>query len=303
MKRSALFLLLIFLFPVVAVQAAPRVFVSIAPQKYFVDRVSNGTAEVAVMIEPGANPHVFEPKPRQMTTLSGADLYFTIGSSFDLTWVPRLAAAAPGLRVVHTEEGVRRIAMAEEHDDMPETEDEHAEDHGPEHHHHDGLDPHIWLDPNLVLIQAAHIRDGLSQADPAAAATYAAGYEDFRSELTDLDRRIRAILAPIPAERRTFLVFHPSWGYFAHAYKLNQIAMEVEGKEPSPRDMARIIDLAGAKAIRVIFVQPQFSEKSAGVLARQLGARIVRLDPLAGDWADNLLRAAEAIASSVQPVQ
>lgn len=332
MKRYLLAVLVILL-PALTVQAAPRVFVSIAPQKYFVDRVSNGTAEVSIMIEPGANPHVYEPKPRQMTALSGADLYFTIGDSFDQIWVPRLTAATPDLIVVHTEDGVQKMPMTADHDeDMhghdgdgehhadahadeaghdkhhdAEHEqhdgDHHAEAEGHEHHHHEGLDPHIWLDPNLVRIQAARIRDGLTQVDPAAAAIYAAGYAGFDRELTELDRRIRDILAPVPADRRTFLVFHPSWGYFAHAYGLHQIAMEVEGKEPSPRDMAKIIDLAKDNGVRVIFVQPQFSEKSASVLARQIGADIVRLDPLAGNWAENLLQAATAIARSMQPAQ
>jgi zinc transport system substrate-binding protein len=210
------------------------------------------------------------------------------------------------MAVVHTAEGVARIPMPAEHADEEHAEAHHGheghdEGHGEEHagHDHEGLDPHIWLDPALVRIQAERIRDGLAKVDPAGAQAYAAGCEAFQRELDDLDREIRAILDPIPAGRRTFLVFHPSWGYFAKAYGLTQAAIEVEGKEPSPRDMARIIAMGKESGARVVFVQPQFSEKSASVIARQIGAEVVRLDPLAEDWADNLRRAARAFAAAL----
>ena len=312
--------------------AGPTVFVTVPPQKYFVDKVSAGRAAVRIMVPPGANPHAYEPRPRQMTELAGAAAYFTIGDAFDRTWLERIVGASPGIVVVHTADGVDRIPMADEHghhgethrdhDTHAEHQGEHRHDEGPgghghegESHHddhaghhegeehgdhgHDGMDPHIWLDPALVKIQAENIRDGLSRVDPAGAETYSASTTAFHRELDELDREIRAILAPIPEDRRTFLVFHPSWGYFARAYGLTQAAIEVEGKEPSPRDMARIIAMGKESGARVVFVQPQFSEKSAAVIARQIGARVVRLDPLAEDWADNLRRAAHAFAEAL----
>ncbi|KAF5047299.1 putative metal ABC transporter substrate-binding protein Hpf [anaerobic digester metagenome] len=293
-----------------AAQAAPSVFVTVAPQKYFVDKVGGGKVSVSVMVEPGANPHAYEPRPRQMAELAKASVYFTIGDAFDQTWLERIVGASPGIAVVHTAEGIAKIPMAAHHH-----EDDEGHGHAGEHHEdaaqagrteveeadgHGTLDPHIWLDPALVKIQVGHIRDGLSKADPAGAQEYAANADAFMRELEQLDSRIRSILSSLPEDRRTFLVFHPSWGYFAKAYGLRQAAIEIEGKEPSPKDMERIIAMGRETGAKVVFVQPQFSEKSASVIAKQIGARVVRLDPLAEDWADNLLRAAQAFVDALK---
>lgn len=293
--------------------AAPSVFVTIAPQKYFVDRVSGGKANVSVMVEPGANPHAYEPRPRQMAALAGAQLYFTIGDSFDQTWLARIVGANPGITVVHTAEGIEKIPMVDGHDHEGEAHghkhDKKAHGHKDAKHEHDGeahghdhgtLDPHIWLDPALVKIQVAHIRDGLSRVDPDNAREYAANAEAFMRELDELDAELRIILSVLPEDRRTFLVFHPSWGYFATAYGLKQASIEVEGKEPSPRDMARIIAMGRESGARVVFVQPQFSEKSAAVIAKQIGATVVPLDPLAADWSENLRKAAHAFVDALK---
>lgn len=303
--RAILFTLALALLAVTA-QAAPSVFVTIAPQKYFVDKVSGGKAAVSVMVEPGANPHAYEPKPRQMAELGRASVYFTIGDAFDRTWLERIVGASPGMTVVHTAEGIEKMPMAEHHHEGEEHG--HAEEHAkgpdgdPEHagEGHDGLDPHIWLDPALVKIQVGHIRDGLSKADPAGAQDYAANAEAFMQEIDRLDADIRSTLDVLPEDRRTFLVFHPSWGYFARAYGLKQVPIEVEGKEPSPKDMARIIAEGREEGAKVVFVQPQFSEKSAAVIAKQIGATIVRLDPLAEDWSGNLRSAARAFADALK---
>jgi zinc transport system substrate-binding protein len=291
-------------------QAGPLAFVTITPQKYFVDKVSGGEVPVSVMVEPGANPHAYEPRPRQMAELATASIYFTIGDSFDQTWLERITSASPGMTVVHTAKGIAKIPMDEEHPhDEGHAGDEHegkARDaHETRNHDHDGqdqgtLDPHIWLDPALVKVQVASIRDGLSAVDPERADLYAANARAFEKELDALDREIRSILQPLPQEKRTFLVFHPSWGYFAKAYGLTQRSIEVDGKEPSPKDLARIIATGKKSGARVVFVQPQFSQKSAAVIAKQIGATIVRLDPLAADWAENLRSAAHAFAGALE---
>ncbi len=291
MSRSAVLLVVILVLLAGPALAAPRVFVTIAPQKYFVDKVSGGTAPVSVMVEPGANYHAYEPKPRQMAELAGAHIYFTIGDSFDQTWLKRIVGASPRITVVHTAEGIEKMPMAGD----AHGGDEHGHGHG-----HGSLDPHIWLDPALVKVQVGHIRDGLSRVDPAGAADYAANAAAFMAELDRLDAEIHSVLDVLPRERRIFLVFHPSWGYFARAYGLRQASIEVEGKEPSARDMARIIDVGKKNGARVVFVQPQFSEKSAGVIARQIGAKVVPLDPLAPDWSANLRRAAQAFVEALR---
>lgn len=310
MKNRIRLLTLAFVLCAGTALAAPSVFVTVAPQKYFVDKVSGGKAPVSIMVEPGANPHAYEPRPRQMAELARASVYFTIGDSFDQTWLGRIVGASPGIAVVHTAEGIAKIPMAAHHHD-----DDESHGHAGEHHDdaaqagrtavedadgHGSLDPHIWLDPALVKIQVGHIRDGLSKADPAGAQEYAANADAFMQDLDRLDAEIRAILSVLPADRRTFLVFHPSWGYFAKAYGLKQAAIEIEGKEPSPKDMERVIAMGRETGAKVVFVQPQFSEKSASVIAKQIGATVVRLDPLAEDWSGNLRRAARAFVDALK---
>jgi len=319
-KRTVVLSLILFLLTGTAIAGSasagldtPSAFVTITPQKYFVDKISGGQTAVSVMVEAGANPHAYEPKPRQMAALAKASVYFTIGDSFDQTWLARIVSANPGITIVHTAEGIEKIPMADGHGHEGEAHGHkdtgHKHDgkgHGHKHdakahgHDHGTLDPHVWLDPALVKIQAAHIRDGLSKVDPANAQEYAANAAAFMQELDELDSELRTILSVLPEDRRTFLVFHPSWGYFAKAYGLKQASIEVEGKEPSPRDMARIIAMGKETGARVVFVQPQFSEKSAGVIANQIGAQVVRLDPLAADWSENLRKAAHAFVDALK---
>lgn len=289
-----------FIFSATQALAGPPVFVTMAPQKYFVDQISGGQVPVSVMVEPGANPHAYEPKPRQMTELAKAKIYFTIGDTFDSVWLPRIKNASPGITVVHTEQGVAKIPMAEHHHDGEEHGHEDAHHHCTEDHDHGTLDPHIWLDPALVKIQARNIRDALTVADPAQAEQYAANTAAFEQKLDELDQDIRSILSPLPENQRTFLVFHPSWGYFAKAYGLHQVPVEVGGKEPSPKELSAIIAKAKETGAKVIFVQPQFSEKSASVIAKQIGAQVVRLDPLSEDWEQNMRHAAQAFAGALK---
>lgn len=286
--------LFFLLWSVLLASASPLVFVTIPPQKYFVDQISGGQIPVSIMVLPGANPHTYEPRPKQMAQLATASLYFTIGDNFDDIWQERIKAMNPQLTIVHTEAGITKLPMASS--DSPHFDHEPAHDHSSEH---EILDPHIWLDPGLVKIQADHICKALAMIDPQNAQNYVQNLILFEQELNALDQEIKDILADLPADQRTFLVFHPSWGYFAKAYGLRQITIEAQGKEPSPRELSQIIAQAKALDARVIFVQPQFSQKSATVIAQQIGATIVHLDPLAENWAVNLRQAAQALANAL----
>ncbi|EMG36165.1 ABC-type metal ion transport system, periplasmic component/surface adhesin [Desulfocurvibacter africanus PCS] len=301
MKRilTCFLLLTVLLASTLAQAEAVEVFVSIVPQKYFVERIAGDLAEVSVMVLPGASPHIYEPKPRQLASLQSARAYFTIGDSFEQAWMPRLKAANPNLLLVATDAGVTKIPMASH------PQGEEGEEHGHEANHadaaehdHGGLDPHIWLSPKLVKIQAANILEGLKAVDPENAATYEANCQAFLSELDALDARIRAILAP--ARSKEFLVFHPSWGYFAQDYGLVQVPIEIEGKEPKPEELVKLAGFASKHRIRAIFVQPQFSRATANVVAREIKAELIVADPLAGNWDRNLIQVAEKLRLTLQ---
>lgn len=267
-----------------------KVFVSIAPQQYFVQKIGAELVEVSVLVPPAADPHTYEPKPRQMTELSKSVVYFAIGVDFEKAWLRRITAANPGMRIVPTDEGIEKIAMAAH-------VHEHAHGHAKtKKHAHGGEqaaraaggepDPHVWLSPPLVKIQAQHIAAALAQADPANRERYRANLDAFLGEIEALDAELKALFAGSRGAK--FMVFHPSWGYFAAAYGLEQVPIEIEGKEPKPAQLQAIILRAREQGIRAVFVQPQLSTKSAEMVAREIGGRVVSADPLAADWAENL---------------
>jgi len=265
----------------------PKVCVSILPQKYFVEKIAGDRASVSVMVLPGANPATYEPKANQMVQLARTDLFFSIGVPFETAWLPKIAAANPRMKIIRTDKGIAKKPM--------QPHPGHEKNDG---HPHGIMDPHIWLSPLLVKIQAQHIRTGLAEADPAHASEYGVNAERFSTALDLLNARIRTLLSG--EKGKAFMVFHPSWGYFADAYGLYQIPVEVEGKHPKPAQLIELIETARARSIRVIFVQPQFSARSAETIARAIGGTVVVADPLAGDWADNLIRQAQAFKAAVR---
>ncbi len=260
------------------------VFVSILPQKYFVERVAGDQAEVSVMVGPGDSPETYEPRPRQVAALSNARAYFQIGVPFEHVWMTRLRAANPEMLVIDTTAGIQRRSL----EGSPTTPSDHGRLLD---------DPHVWTSPILVKSMAARVRDTFIDLDPAHAGDYERNFQQFAGDLDALDAEIRASLAPYAG--RAFLVFHASWGYFADAYGLRQIPIEAEGKEPGPRTLARVISEARALKIRAVFVQPQFSRKSAEMIAQQIGGRVIAIDPLAENYIENMRRVAASIAQAM----
>lgn len=275
-----------------------QVAVSIIPQKYFVEKIGGERVNVSAMVLPGADPHNYEPKPQQMVALTGSDIYFAIGVPFENVWLQKFIAANPRMVVVHTEAGIQKIPMAHESFHGPAGENPHGGEALHEHAH-DGLDPHIWLSPPLVSLQARHILDALVKADPEGRSYFEANYKKFITELVDLDLALMQVFYGKEASPE-FMVFHPAWGYFANAYGLKQIPIEVEGKEPKAADLKRLIEYAQAQKVKTIFVQPQYSDAIARTIAASIGATVVPADPLAPDWAANLLQMGEKFKAALK---
>lgn len=289
--RSLTFLLIIVcclpVGPVLAAAPIP-VFVSIPPQRFFVQQIGKDRVAVQVLVEPGADPHTYEPKPQQMVALSKARLFFAVGIEFEAAKLANIAALNPGLKVIQTDQEILKRPMATQ-------EHHHATGHDDDH---DGRDPHIWLSPPLVMMQARSILTALQAADPDHRLAYEANYREFITALVDLDAHLRATLDGLKGT--AFMVVHPSWGTFAHTYGLQQIPIEIEGKGPKPAQLESLIAQARANRIKVVFVQPQFSSKSAQQIARAIDGRVVAVDPLAEAWATNLRHVAEEIQHAVR---
>jgi zinc transport system substrate-binding protein len=258
------------------------VFVSIPPQKYFLQQIGRQRVDVQVMVQPGASPATYEPKPRQMAAISRTHIYFAIGVPFEKIWLKKIAAANPDMQVVHTDQGIQKIPMAANYAES----EQHREKNQPGE-----FDPHIWLSPSLVMIQARTILNALVEIDPDHRAVYETNTKVFLSKLEALDADFKNMFAG--KQGFEFLVFHPSWGYFARSYGLQQVPIEIEGKDPKPAQLKALIEHAKEKHINVIFVQPQFSSRSAELVANEIGGHVIFADPLASDWSGNLREVAQ----------
>ncbi|BBD08695.1 metal ABC transporter solute-binding protein, Zn/Mn family [Desulfovibrio ferrophilus] len=315
MRKIICIFILMVLVPTASQAAGIRVLVSIPPAAWFVRQVAGDLAEVQVMIPAGASPHAYEPKPRQMTAVARADLYLAIGGEFEDSWLPRFRGVNPELVVHRLDAGIVKLPMTEHGHGEGEA---HGGDHGkqptkrPTGHEgkshvqvhqevlepHQGLDPHIWLSPRLATIIVDNVREAMSEADPMHAAQYAANTERVLATIASLQRELAPLFRDLPSNR--FLVFHPSWGYFAREFGLGQIPIEVQGREPSPRELHDLVQEALEHGVRAVFVQPQMSRRTAQIVADELDGRVVLADPLAEDWDANLRRVARELAAAMK---
>ena len=270
-----IFVLLLFAF---SLYAKEILLVSILPQKYFLEQLVGKNFQVKALIPPGASPATYSLKLSDLKIIKKAKYYFTIGVPFEKANIPRIKSINPNLKLIDTTKYIRLYPMQAHHKE----------------HHHRGLDPHVWLAPNLVIQIARSMLDTLLQIDAAHSELYLNSYERFAKEVIALDKEIYNRLINI--KNRSFLVFHPSFGYFARSYNLEQIAIEQEGKEPKIKDLLKLLQKAKIKGIKKVIIEPQFPKRSAKLIAQKLGASIVVIDPLAYNWQESLKRLADAIS-------
>lgn len=243
------------------------VFVSVLPQADFVKQLGGDKVEVNVMMPPGANEHSYEPDSGQLKALSQADFYVKVGSlPFEDAWMERLMAANKDMLVVDSSKSIELI------DD----------------------NPHIWLSPRLVRLQAQGITEAMIKLDPQNRDYYQERNQAFLQQLDSLDHEITKLLSSVKG--KSFLVYHPAWGYFARDYGLKEVGIEEHGKEPGAGEMSRIIDYAKQHNIRTVFASTQHSTRSAEAVASELGGKVVVIDPLPASYIDNMRQVADIMA-------
>jgi len=297
-----------------AADNAFEVFVSIPPQAYLVERIGGRHVTARVLVQPGQEPHTFEPTPRQVMALGRAKLFLAVGLPFETRLLAKIRSARQQFTVVDTTEGITKRKMASHRHPSHTQPSEHAphaeghqddreahEQHG--HHHHKaaaaGDDPHVWLSPPLLLTMARNVARALQQADPGHAAVYEQNLAALTKDIEATHQQVGEVLAPYKG--KSFYVFHPAFGYFGDAYGLRQEAVEIQGKSPTPRQLARLVAKARADNVRIIFVQPQFDPKSAEAVAKAIGGTVVAIDPLAHDVLGNFSRMATKIKAALTP--
>ncbi len=262
--------------------------VSILPEQTFVKAIGGEKVSVSLMVLPGNSPHTYEPKPSQMKDIAKAQLYFAIGVEFESIWLEKFKSLNNHMQIVDLTVGIEKRAINSKHH-------KHDAQHKDIDATKQNKDPHIWTDPKNVEIIAQHIYSALMKADPENKAYYKTNYETFLDNIKATDKQIREILSNMHNDAK-FMVFHPSWGYFAHAYGLTQVAVEIEGKSPKPKELIQLIKEAKEEKIKAIFTQPEFSDTMAQVMASELHIEVIKVSPLAENWSENLIKIAHAIA-------
>ncbi len=242
-----------------------KVVASIFPLADFVRNVGGDRVEVVTLLPPAASPHVYSPSPRDLAHIRGAVLFVKIGLGFEF-WSDQLARAGAGqdLIEVETSRGADVI---------------HESDHDGAHHHAMG-NPHIWLDPVIAMHQVRAIRDALTGLDPDYRQIYDQNAAAYLGELEDLHEEIRNTVNGFT--RKSFVAIHPSWTYFAERYGLFEAGViePSPGREPTPVEMMKIVQQARESGARVVFAEPQLNPKAAHVLAKEVGAEVLTLDPI-----------------------
>lgn len=265
--------------------AKPVVIASIAPVEYLAKAVGGDKIEVQSLAK--GDVHSYEPKPNDMKAVAKARIFIAAGLEFEEAWIPRFKASAKNLVVVKSDAKIAKLK--EERGEQTEHDEKH-EAHA---------DPHVWLNPMLAITMARNISDALIDMDKANKDFYLENFQKLMNDLLAFDESAKESLAGL--KNRKFVVYHPAWGYFAAHYDLEQISIERSGKEPKIDEMASTLKMIKDENIKVIFADPNRSQKSAQILASQTGAKVELLDPLGYNLLENLKIAARAIKDANSP--
>lgn len=262
----------------------PVVSVSIMPLKYFVDRLSDESLEVNVMVPQGASHATYSPTARQMQQLSDSDLYLRISSlGYEQAFIHRLNEMNEQMDIVELTEGLELIRGREKHGD---------------HYHEGGIDPHVWMSPKVMLKIVPVIKQALVQQYPDMALTLENNFSMLMQEVEQISHEFEQ-LVPTLSQRR-FMIFHPALSYLARDYGLEQVSIEHEGKEPSPAQLQALVREARAEEVPVIFIQEEFDERNASLVSQETGARVVQINPLAYDWMESMRQLLETFREHLQ---
>ncbi len=260
-------------------RAGPRgdqlsVTVSIFPQKYFVEQIGGRFVDVNVMIATGMSHESYSPTPRQLQELGHSKAYIEIGElGFEKIWMSKISAMNRGMKVYNCSEGIQYRRFTGEKEEVQQT-------HLPSDY--SVFDPHVWMCPSNVKIIAANILKELSELDPVHRREYQRNYKMFIAKVDAVKQLADTKLSGHKGAK--FMIFHPALGYLAEDYQLQQISIETDGKEPSARHLRTVIDQAKAMGIKVIFVQKEFSVSQSETISREIGGKVIQLDPMAYDW-------------------
>jgi zinc transport system substrate-binding protein len=252
--------------------STPVITVSIAPYKYFIEKIAGDDFNVNVMVPAGANPHVYEPYPDQITSLRKSVAYISNGYlGFEMTWLDRFYEVNKGMLKLSLGDNIEPLES----------------DHHHEGDHVESADPHYWVSPHCAMIMANSLKEFLCDLNPSRKAYYEANCRQLDSVIILVDKTADDLFSE--HTNRSFMIFHPNLGYLARDYGLEEITVEFEGKEPPPSRLKDLIDRARRDNLKMIFVQKEYDTKNAKAIADEIGAEIKIIDPLSENWENSTL--------------
>jgi zinc transport system substrate-binding protein len=257
----------------------PIITVTIEPLRYFTEAIAGEHFKVVSMVPKGSSPESYDPTPQQLVALGNSQAYLRIGYiGFEQAWMKKLEANHPNMKVYDTSQGIDLI-RSEGHW------------HG-DHFHEGGVEPHIWNSTRNASMMADNIYKALCELDSNHQEEYKHHLDSLKKTIARTDENVKAILKNAST---SFLIYHPALSYFARDYGLKQISIEEGGKEPSPAHLKELIELCKREKIHVIFVQQEFDQRNAQLIADELGIKVVSINPLSYDWADEMENAARSL--------
>lgn len=256
-----------------------KIYAAVPPVAWLVEQIGGENIDVHVLIQSGNDPHIYEPTPRQLTGLGGADFYMLGSLPFEKRIMERIDGSGAGVKIIDIAAGIE-VEQFEQGKDEAE-------------HSHGSNDPHIWLAPHNLKTMAENIAEALRSADPQHGNEYRDNFLILLRKVDDLQKEISAMLKPYKGE--AVYVQHPAFGTFLEEFGLRQVSVEGASSEVSARHLNELIDSARAEGVGAIFTQPQFSDRGANIVAEAIGADVRHLDPLATDVLENLRAMATAI--------
>ena len=257
----------------------PILTVTLEPLRYFTEAIAGDNYEVVSMVPKGSSPESYDPTPQQLVNLSKSQAYFRIGYiGFEQAWMKKLEANCPNMKVYNTSKGIDLIR-------------DKGLWHG-DHFHEGGVEPHVWNSTQNALIIADNIYQALCELDSTHQEDYQKCLDVLKQTIRQTDANVRTLLENADS---TFLIYHPALSYFARDYGLKQVSIEEGGKEPSPAQLKALIETCRNENVHTIFVQQEFDQRNAQLIAHELGVNIVSINPLSYDWVKEMIRIAEAL--------
>ena len=257
----------------------PILTVTLEPLRYFTEAIAGDNYEIVSMVPKGSSPESYDPTPQQLVNLSKSQAYLRIGYiGFEQAWMKKLEANCPNMKVYNTSKGIDLIR-------------DKGHWHG-DHFHEGGVEPHVWNSTQNALIIADNIYQALCELDSTHQEDYQKRLDVLKQTIRQTDANVRTLLENADS---TFLIYHPALSYFARDYGLKQISIEEGGKEPSPAQLKALIETCRNENVHTIFVQQEFDQRNAQLIANELGVNIVSINPLSYDWVKEMIRIAEAL--------